>query len=231
MSQLGIFICGGPVTGKTTTAKEIVKYFEDAYNSMRPEDAKFESAVELITADGAYSYEAMMKNVALSLFKLSSVGKKPIAVVDAARLTVYDREELMQSVVTDSQIQWVAVYLERAWKFITIHNNDKEHHPYTANRLRSIGNMVQQPIRQEGFEFIYHVNGTNHIDLESFGYYLNQFCSENLNMVFPTKENKDEPFEKPAETEEMPCGDPTVSSSATVNTDGVVTATNAVNEA
>ena len=30
MSQLGIFICGGPVTGKTTTAKEIVKYFEDA---------------------------------------------------------------------------------------------------------------------------------------------------------------------------------------------------------
>ena len=109
MSQLGIFICGGPVTGKTTTAKEIVKYFEDAYNSMRPEDAKFESAVELITADGAYSYEAMMKNVALSLFKWSSVGKKPIAVVDAATLTVYDREELMQSVVTDSQIQWVAV--------------------------------------------------------------------------------------------------------------------------
>ncbi|WP_300944090.1 hypothetical protein [uncultured Duncaniella sp.] len=154
MKQIAIFVCGAPVTGKTTTTNALKEFFEQAGTT-----------VQVISRQPNTGYDATLTNMDLNIYKWRNEKSSEILLIDGPGLTVYDREVLLKGL---KDITTVAIWHNRSHIFMYNHNNDHGHSSWNDRSILARANMDQQPIQREGFKVVYHVGGTSYLDLPGF---------------------------------------------------------------
>lgn len=161
--MLFVFVCGAPVSGRTTTTKELLDYF------LMEADVR----VKCVAKDKTGRYDPTA--ILYQLYKTVIEDSADVVVIDGCAYDVFDRAEMLDEITnannartTPLELKAVAINLNRTGTFIFEHNEDAGHQPYERKTIGVLMNRVQPPILREGFELVYQVRRDQHIDLNSF---------------------------------------------------------------
>lgn len=182
MNKLAIFVCGGPASGKTTTVNTLRDYFES-----------IDVPTATVDRNGISKRDTVMEHMCLQIYKHLKESSAQVILVDDGGLTVYDREELLKSFDAETDMTKVAIWLNREFWFIRKCNKAEGHRPWSDTALRARNDLNQQPIREEGFDTVFHIAGKADLDITRFVQVLNTNC--------------DMDFAVPGEEDTAECGD------------------------
>lgn len=183
-----VLMSGLPRSGKSTSRETFTKYLDGCdINYMVIENtnrrSRKDDAVQLIAAQ---LYQAIMER------------KSDTLIVEGPFMNVFDREVILEklddamSIKNGLTTNLIVIQHNRSNRFVFEHNklgNDRTAYPdkVIVNAL----NSYQQPIREEGFNLIYNVNGDRYLDMVKLSGMLHK-----LDMDFPVlpeeEESKDE---------------------------------------
>lgn len=164
MKQVVLFMCGAPVTGKTTSTNMLTDYFKQVGVS-----------VDVISKPPRANYTQAMDYMGLALYKWYNEEKSEVAIVDGPGLTVFDRQEILKS-FGDCNIPVIAIWHSRSHLFMYEHNKDANHTRWAERAILSQANLDQQPIRAEGFKSVYHVGGKSYLNVAAVIRAINESC-------------------------------------------------------
>lgn len=163
---MNIFLMSGlPRSGKTTSRETLLKYLdaceieyvviENTNRRSRKDDA-----VQLIAAQ---LYQAVMER------------KCDTLVIEGPFMNVFDREVILEklddamNVKRGLRANLIVIQHNRSNRFVFEHNKlGNERTVYPDKVIVNALNSYQQPVREEGFNLIYNVNGDRYLDMVKF---------------------------------------------------------------
>lgn len=157
-----VLMSGLPRSGKSTSRETFTKYL-DAHEidylviENTSHRARKDDAVQLIAAQ---LYQAVMER------------KSDTLIIEGPFMNVFDREVIMEKLDDVMRLKdgltanLIVIQHNRSNRFVFEHNklgNDRTVYPdkMIVNAL----NSYQQPVREEGFNLIYNVNGNRYLDM------------------------------------------------------------------
>ena len=183
---MNIFLMSGlPCSGKTTTGATLLKYIKD--NGM--------TAVSISTSSTRGRREDLIHAICGDLYQAIVEKQASNIIVEGPFLNVYDREKLLKridaayDVISENNkfdINVIAIQHNRSNRFIFEHNGTEDEPTYSDRAIIRATNIYQQAIRDEGFDFIYAVNGNRYVDMNKVAAAVNK-----LDYTFAYNEEKD----------------------------------------
>lgn len=164
--MLLIMCTGGPVTGRSTTAKTLQEYFTSI---------DVESQI-----CGKTESKYSLDSVKLDVYRWINQGSPEVMIIDGNSGSYFDRKEILDSVddvakMNNVEYNVIAINHERSEKFMFAHNKDKGHHAYTEKRMYSLMRLVQQPIREENIDLIFRVKHNHNVDMHNLIALINKY--------------------------------------------------------
>lgn len=183
-----VLMSGLPRSGKTTSRETFTKYLEDnGINYYVIENTnrrtRKDDAVQLIAAQ---LYQAIMER------------KSDTLIIEGPFMNVFDREVILEKLDDVMGIKdgltanLIVIQHNRSNRFVFEHNklgNDRTAYPDKV--IVTALNSYQQPVREEGFNLIYNVNGDRYLDMVKLSGMLHKLDAE-FPVLTEEEESKDE---------------------------------------
>lgn len=190
-----IMCCGLPFSGADETCGTISKFLYDL-STKYPSIGKIDSIVEG-HFDSSYNKGALnasKTNVILEAVKWINNDSADYMLVYLPLMTAFDRMDFIGNILDVSgadsdNIRIIAIYHDRSNRYITEHNvNGKGEEILDRRRMGWYLHSNQQPVREEGFDFIFRVTGSSPINMEKFYTLMHRNFSDDpvwaLNLTF-----------------------------------------------
>lgn len=175
--MLMIMATGTPISGKTTNAKALEKYFKSIGTS-----------VEYVA--GSHNNDVLTRSVYYWLNEHSS----DVIILDGALMSVKDRSKVFDVVNSYLEkhpdmtelVRIVAVNSEFSAKFANMHNGKDGHKKMPDHILRNRIFSYQQAVKDEGFDMVYHTYTGQWLNVDRFAAQLDK----KLGYDFPYNEEE-----------------------------------------
>lgn len=173
MSKKKIFIMlsGLPASGKTTARKALTHYLYHTYGIKSQIINKNELRLDLKAnrSDTEQSdVNAIVKDMAYSMLKCwKSDPNFPVCIWDNLSQDVFSRKPILDEIQSD-EVLVCAIHMNRDLYFCKKNNNNSDRYPVPDKVINIWARRYQQPIYEEGFHVIYHIDGTHKLTPEKF---------------------------------------------------------------
>lgn len=168
--RIFVILVGVPGSGKSLTTQELAHYAKVNFGL-----ESYTINMDRIRAQYCGDAADQSKNdqvFDLAIEKLAKWAKTPnpnrkLMFWDNMSLTVHQRKGVLDC-IDESNTIICAVHMNRLYAFCKDHNRDLGRVPVPDSVLFSANRRIQQPVSDEGFHVIYHVDGNKYINAERF---------------------------------------------------------------
>lgn len=171
--KIFIMLTGLPASGKTTARKLLSQYLYHIYGIKSQIINKGEIRLDIQATNTKMNMDeinAAAKRSSMSMLSCwKSDPKFPVCIWDNISQDVFSRMPILDELKTnEDDILICALHMNRDLQFCRKHNNDPDRNPVPDKVVNIWGRRYQQPIYEEGFHIIYHIDGTHKLTPEKF---------------------------------------------------------------
>ena len=178
MNKVFIMLVGEPASGKTATNWSLYNYIGNIYKNGTPTMFCYDTVYpQVINSKEFKSKEFPKENLKNDYIRdqIIAIGQQAVSrwaikkdedassvmIYDDRNLTVYDRKRILGR-LPEGTIK-VAIHMNRIPTFCRNHNGNSGHREVSTNTLICASRTIQQPIYDEGFHVIHHVDANHHL--------------------------------------------------------------------
>lgn len=185
VNKILIVMCGMPGSGKTTSCEELIRHFRDKFN-VGATYINRDSISAHMGYDRLNLYPDQSRKVlAEALTRLDrwvlNYDSRPICLWDNTDINYFKRKVILDKLDAfrdedpkNDNFIICAIHMNRSIMFCKEHNRSRKYVIPDASMQRFYRNQ-QQPVYEEGFDIVFHVDGNKRLAIDPFIHKISQF--------------------------------------------------------